>query len=408
MGLIRVHVIFTVILFCLLMAATVFADWQETIEVLQGEWGEADNEFGYYDGEMMDTFPQIFDVLSDGKVIISDDANDRFMLFDKTGLFLKSFTAPGTGIIALTADRLFVTKWNRAKKMNNIGLFNVATEQWQWIDDQNNVGGLSWMNIMSEDKSRIILPTENGTAIEYSSNGEVLNKLTDRPLLFGKEKRSGKKGSGKYNQVIDFEDTTYNCSVPDGFDQFRRDNAGYLYGIAHNVGEPSHTRVYKITKCGKIIGTVDFPPRKETFLENDVRIDEDYGEPVFAQNGDVYTWKRTPQAYSILKWTWQDDPNINPGPDAPIEVQANPSISGIYLTWNPSPQDPGCVAGYDIERATSANGIYSKVTTVPLNAEQIYNYNDETASAGQTWYYKVKATSEIGDSDAAEASAARP
>ena len=142
-----------------------------------------------------------------------------------------------------------------------------------------------------------------------------------------------------------------------------------------------------------------------TFFTNEVRIDEDYGVPVFAPNGDVYTWKRTPGAYSILKWTWVDDPNVNPGPDKPSEFQALLSESGVTLTWTASPQDPGCVTGYDIERGASATGSFTNLTTVPTGAT--YNYNDKNATAGQTWYYRVRAVSEIGSSVAVPANAVR-
>ena len=179
--------------------------------------------------------------------------------------------------------------------------------------------------ILSEDGSKFVVSTDaaSGAGLEYSETGTVLNKFLDRPLFFGKEKKSGRVSGGRYNQVIEFEDATYKCTVPDGFDAFRRDNEGSLYGIAHNVGEPSHTRIYKITQCGKIIGTVDFPPDNiemvpppdEPITEGYAIIHEQYGEPVFAPNGDLYTWKRTPEHYSIVKWTWQDDPNGPKGHD---------------------------------------------------------------------------------------------
>ena len=41
----------------------------------------------------------------------------------------------------------------------------------------------------------------------------------------------------------------------------------------------------------------------------------EYGSPILAPNGDVYTWKRTPDKYSIIKWTWKDDPNAPKCPD---------------------------------------------------------------------------------------------
>jgi len=65
-----------------------------------------------------------------------------------------------------------------------------------------------------------------------------------------------------------------------------------------------------------------------------------------------------------------------------------PSINGLYLTWTTSPNDPGCVTGYEVVRATSSGGVYSNLTTVEKG---VVKYNDTSASAGTTYYYKVRA-----------------
>ena len=117
----------------------------------------------------------------------------------------------------------------------------------------------------------------------------------------------------------------------------------------------------------------------------------EYGSPVIAPNGDVYAWKRTPTNYSILKWTWVDDPNVPSGPEAPSRLTVTPSTSGFYLTWTASPSEPGCVTSYEISRATSAGGVGSTVGTVTAGTVE---YNDTTASVGTTYYYKVRAKAE--------------
>ncbi|MDH3976728.1 MAG: hypothetical protein OEV42_20895 [Deltaproteobacteria bacterium] len=410
MGLKRIRsILLFALIFCLPSVGK--ANWQEPIEVLTRGWGAGDNEFGYYNGEMLDTYPREFIVMSDGKIIIEDASNNRFKIFGNSGELLKAFVQSSLGIFEFNPDVIITAKKDRIKRIRTIGLFNIQSEEWLWIEPDNKVfPDFIRMTLMSEDKNSFIIPTSDSSGIEYSFSGDVLGIFTNRPFLFGKEIKDGKTNDGKANQVIQFENATYNCTVPDGFDTFRRDNDGYLYGIAHNVGKPAHTRIYKMTKCGKIIGTLDYPTAKGTYTNPypGVPLKEAYGEPVFAQNGDVYTWKRSPEAYSILKWTWVDDPNIKEGPDMPEEVQALPSTSGVYLTWNPSPQDPGCVNSYDIERATSATGVFSNVTTVPLDEKQTYSFNDTGATAGATWYYRIMATSAIGNSDPVEVSAARP
>ena len=117
-------------------------------------------------------------------------------------------------------------------------------------------------------------------------------------------------------------------------------------------------------------------------------LDYEYGKSVFAPNGDVYTWKRTPDKYAILKWTWVDDPNVPTGPDAPTGLTLMPSTTGLYLTWTASAQDPGCVTGYEVARATSSGGVFSSVATVDKG---VIKYNDTTASTNTTYYYKIRA-----------------
>lgn len=50
----------------------------------------------------------------------------------------------------------------------------------------------------------------------------------------------------------------------------------------------------------------------------------EYGEPVVAPNGDVYAWKKTDFGYSILKWTWVDDPDTPPCPEKQGTAQGKP------------------------------------------------------------------------------------
>ena len=390
----------------------VLADWQGPVEVVKGNWGSGENEFKFSKMKYIDVMPYHFTVMPDGKVVV---VSGTYKVFNSDGSFVKTLEISSERAHAIDEDTILVFGIEPdVVKGQRVFLYNIVTEKVEWIDMDNETSLsdplMDYEVSVSEDMSKFVVRRSKSSGIEYSSAGGVLSKLSENPLFFGQLKKRGSVGDGKYYQVIEFEDVKYGCVTPTPFSRFRRDSKGYLYGISRtSQGGGLHTRIYKITKCGKIVGTVDFPADKETFFkEDEARLDEAYGQPVFAPNGDVYTWKRTPTHYSILKWPWQDDPNVNDGPDAPVEPQALPSTSGVYLTWSASPQDPGCVTGYDVERATSATGIYTKVSTVPLDEEQKYKFNDTTASAGQTWHYRIKATSEIGDSDPVGANAARP
>jgi hypothetical protein len=221
-----------------------------------------------------------------------------------------------------------------------------------------------------------------------SPTGQLISTSTTRPLELGVVSEQS-LGGGKYKITITYSDMTY--SILGGpFEKYQRDSAGRLNAI-------SGTYIKKYNQCGKALGSLALPQNQSTVVSPGGRgFDErraliaEYGSPVVAPNGDVYTWKRTPDAYSILKWTWVDDPNVPSGPDAPTNLSVAASINGLYLTWTASPQDPGCVTGYEVSRATSVGGVGTTVGTV--NAGTV-KYNDASASSGTTYYYKVRAVS---------------
>ena len=62
--------------------------------------------------------------------------------------------------------------------------------------------------------------------------------------------------------------------------------------------------------------------------------------------------------------------------------------NGFKLSWNPSPQDPGVVTGYEIVRSDLASGPFIKVATVNNG---VFQYIDTTASPEIIYYYKVRA-----------------
>ena len=177
----------------------------------------------------------------------------------------------------------------------------------------------------------------------YSPTGQLIKTSTTRPLELGVVSEQS-LGGGRYKVTILYPDTTY--GFIGSYGGYRRDSRGYINAIENGS-------VSKINRCGKTIGQMKIPDT--AYGEPQVIGKEEvpnylaqYGEPEIGPNGDVYTWKRTPTTYSILKWTWVDDPNVPTGPDAPTNLTVKASINGLYLTWTASPSDPGCVTGYEI------------------------------------------------------------
>ena len=62
--------------------------------------------------------------------------------------------------------------------------------------------------------------------------------------------------------------------------------------------------------------------------------------------------------------------------------------NGFKLTWQPSPQDPGAVTGFEIVRSASASGPFTAVATVDTGVSE---YTDTTAAPEIIYYYKVRA-----------------
>jgi hypothetical protein len=118
--------------------------------------------------------------------------------------------------------------------------------------------------------------------------------------------------SGGYLQRIKYPDKTFSFVIPwRTLNSFQQDNSGNLIVTAQMDTKDS---VYKISVCGKILGQMQMPEDKGHIVqqvgpEAIGALDYEYGKPVIAPNGDIYTWKRTPDAYSILKWTWVNDPD---------------------------------------------------------------------------------------------------
>jgi hypothetical protein len=190
------------------------------------------------------------------------------------------------------------------------------------------------------------------------------------------------------------------------WDNFVRDQNDFLYFYTTYTakdpvsGEDSMTSyVVKYDQCGKKVGELNLPISEYESLTQEeldmptttLRVRKEYGPPVIGPDGSVYAYKRTPDTYSILKWTWVDSPDDpQPGPDAPANLTVQPSIDGLYLTWGASPQDPGCVDGYEVERSTSAGGIY---TSVKATDPGVLKFNDTGALPGSTYFHKVRAKS---------------
>lgn len=329
--------------------------WQGPAEIISGTWGQNNDQFGIKYGDTNDVFAGPIYILADGNIVIQDVINGRYKVYSADGTLQKALKC-----VEVSPD--------------------VYNEECNFDGDylQTTSDGNMWV-----DQSKYKQPKYS----LYSPTGQLIKTSTTKPLELGVVK-STKLGENNYKITVTYPDKVYGLSADRKFTRYVRDTSGFVYGI--NAGG-----VWRFNQCGKLTGTVLMPSSQiqETPRpgggENIITVQAEYGHPVVAPNGDVYTWKRAGK-YSILKWTWADDPNVPTGPDAPTNFSVMPSTTGLYLTWAASPQDPGCVTGYEIDQTTTSGGPYTVVTTVNAGT---FKYNDTSAAAKTIYFYKIRAVS---------------
>jgi hypothetical protein len=330
------------------------AGWQGPTETENGIWGSGVGQFGLENGDSGDIFPKLEAITSDDKIVISDIVNKKQLVFNIEGRFIKE--VPWT-IKAQGGDRT---------------TYSISEYSFGYVLGYSSDGN-------------IYASTGNNYYLK-SSTGQVLKAFTTKPSELGvvSEKHLS---YGQSKVTVTYPGKEWSIIGKGRVPKYTLDRNSNLYGSGDK-------QAIRYSACGKELARLTLSAdniQEESQgeqVEPDVTVLEGYGAPLIAPNGDVYTWKRTPDTYSILKWTWVDDPNVLTGPDAPTGLTIMPSTSGLYLTWTASPNDPGCVTGYEVARATTAGGVTTTVATVDKG---VVKYNDTTAEAGTTYYYKVRA-----------------
>jgi hypothetical protein len=255
------------------MPQITFGKWTGPVEVVNGIWGKDDREFGVESGDISDRLPWLTAVLYDGKIVISDQVNGREIIYNSSGTLFK--VVPSR--IQSGAERIVNPEYPLYQYWNVQGY---TTEGNVWIK-----------------KRKYLLK---------SATGQIIKTSTERPAELGIVQEKS-LGSGKYKVTITYPDKIYTLNKGP-FSKYIRDNLGYINAIAGKSVE-------KFSYCGKSVDELLLPADKSKVMrpggggfEELSQVIVQYGEPVIASNGDVYTWKRTRDEYSILRWIWVDDP----------------------------------------------------------------------------------------------------
>ncbi len=301
-----------VLMVLVLLALPTFclAGWVGPKEVVKGEWGTNPREFGFKPGDPTDSFPGLFTIDENGYVIIADSVNNRIKIYGADGKWQRNFSYKAISPLETWPDNLHVKV--------GVGILSIYDK----LQNYDYNGNLLWS--VNVPGTRDCWVTDNGIIIEdifnkyqlYSSKGEFIKTYTTRPVQLGIVKEDIEHNA--YFISVIYPDARYDITSGP-YERYERDNKRYIYAI-------SGQSTKKIDACSHIIGELIIPDNRYRTIreagrgfEEIKQVVSEFGQPIIAPNGDIYTWERTPDSYSILKWTWQDDPNTPSCPDAKIK-----------------------------------------------------------------------------------------
>lgn len=288
------------ILLILTLYTVSYAEFIGPSDVLTTTWGNGNGQVGLQYGDTEDKFPWKLAVSPAGRIAICDIVNKRVVIFKSDGSFERNINILETSVAFDSNDALYYSA--PFMKFDNTG--TMVFEQNVGFDEI----------YVSMDNKVIGYDRDKKTYSLYSPTGQLIRTTTERPLELGKVKE--KKTAAGYTYTVQYPDIanpnitkTYTVSVEGVLGKFmgrfQRDTNGNLYGI---FGK----NVVRFDDTGSIIAQMQIPVDvkgervKDPFGASTRRpIIAEYGEPMIAPNGDVYTWKRTPTTYSIIKWTWK-------------------------------------------------------------------------------------------------------
>ena len=312
------------------------AGWSGPKEVVTGTWGRGPGQFYYHHGESTDSFPDYFGVDKHGIIVIPDETNKRITIYNANGTVKKvlskpvdlpdldsSGSWPPSGFHLFQGGNSFTVNCNYQKMGGGRGPLNICFLNY----DGSVVAKIDIKGVNDETT-----PISNGYIVIkkpqyflYSPTGQLVQTYASKPLELGIFDEFAGQPDGSNKVIVRYPERTFSITVPDQRpEEISRDSAGYLYATQRFIDELNantpekqtiqHYRVIRYDFCNKEIGRLDLPKDVEKVIGHDntngnlYKIIAGYGQPVIAPNGDLYVWKRTPNKYIILKWTWVDDP----------------------------------------------------------------------------------------------------
>lgn len=388
------------VVFCtLLMTTHALAEWGGPTTVLTGGWGTGDNEFDLSKGDSVVEYPRLTDVSSAGEMAISDQWNGRVKIYRADGS-LKHLLVPPVPNPKL---KTYVPQFIESAVVIPTSTYYFYTDAGVLVKEHVHAGGRYVFSGEFSGKWYLALKKdEKPLWLEFSSAGELLNTYTEKPLIMGRYRQNltGYQDQKLQETVIEYPGLTWvRVGEDDGCVEY-----DYIRDAGGNVYCKSDQYIMRFNACGRLVSDFKLPdddlvygPYEGEGAEPVLhKINALYGKIVLGDDGSIYTSKSSDTSYQVLRWPWQSSANDrNDGPFAPWQLTAKAEGESVKLNWLLSPQDAGCVTGYEVARATTAGGPYTALTTVTKSIE---SYTDDTVQSGNTYYYAVRAISAIANS----------
>ena len=109
-------------------------EWCGPLEMLRGNWGKGQEEFGLEYGEIKDKLPWTFAVLQDERIVIDDWLNARWKLYTSGGKLIKSMKQPGLGMLPLKGSYIATVICMKEKGGVQPGVYDIDRGEWKWKD----------------------------------------------------------------------------------------------------------------------------------------------------------------------------------------------------------------------------------------------------------------------------------
>jgi hypothetical protein len=267
----NVSILAMVIVIVLGFTFSVEAAFQGPIAIVSCQFGSDPGQVGLLAGDSGDTFPSLEAVTPDDKIVISDQINKKQIVYSLNGSLIRE------------------VKWVEKRKEGGQTFYEIPEYSFGPIAGYSANGNIY---TSSGEKYFLVSPT-----------GQLLNTYTERPVELGEVKEK-KLSPGNYKVTVKYPDKTWEIIGKGPFANYIRDLNGNLYGAGD-------TQVVRYDDQGKELARLTMPESKDEEesrgpgVEPKIKVIEEYGSPVIAPNGDVYTWKRTTDLYYIIKWVWQ-------------------------------------------------------------------------------------------------------